>query len=116
MKEFLKPILEFFGGITRDDKSIIPGTASNIEELDIFSNKDFIQAEQIMSAESISANSEIYAYDSGDDDTVYAYGRKTDTTAGTVRLFSVATGGASNPGNFSTLFTSADTTNLATPI
>ncbi|OGZ57538.1 MAG: hypothetical protein A2728_00385 [Candidatus Spechtbacteria bacterium RIFCSPHIGHO2_01_FULL_38_11] len=116
MKEFLKPILEFFGGITRDDKSIIPGTASNIEELDIFSNKDFIQAEQIMSAESISANSEIYAYDSGDDDTVYAYGRKTDTTAGTVRLFSVATGGASNPGNFSTLFTSADTTNLATRI
>ena len=44
MKEFLKPILEFFGGIVRDDKSITLGAAFNIEELDIFANKDFIQA------------------------------------------------------------------------
>lgn len=114
MKEFIKVLKEFFGGITRDDKSAIPGTAFNVEELDIFGNKDFIQAEQIFSAYALPATTEAYAFTAGPDDTVYAYGK--ETAGSKVRILSVATGGASNPGTFSTLFTSADATNLATII
>ena len=114
----IKLIDSFMGGICRDDKSSIVGAGANFEELDIFANKDFIQAEQIMSAEaSFPASTEIYAYDGGDDDTIYGYGRKTDATAGTVRIVKTgADGGSSTPSNFTTLFTSADTTNLATRI
>lgn len=107
-----KIINSFYGGIVRDDKSSIIGALSNAEEVDIFSNKDFIQAEQIMSADTLPTESEIYAYDVGDDDTLYAYGK--ETTGNKVRIFSVANGGADNPGDFTTLFTSSDATNLAT--
>lgn len=114
----IKFIDTFYGGIARDDKSSITGAGANFEELDIFANKDFIQAEQIFSAEvSFPASTEIYAYDAGDDDTLYGYGRKTTATAGTVRLVSTGTdSGTSTPSNFTTLFNSADTTNLATRI
>lgn len=109
--EKVKIINKFFGGITRDEKSKITGVASNIEELDILSNADFFQAEQIMSTDTLPASTEIYAYTSGKDGTAYAMGR--ETGASKVRLLSVATGGADDPSTFSTLFTSADTTNLA---
>lgn len=114
--QFEKAINKFYGGICRDDKSRIVGAASNIEELDIFNNENFIQAEQIVSAYTLPSNSRVYAFDAGDDDTVYAMGDRSDTTAGTLRLFSVATGGATNPSTLSTLFTSAETTHLATAV
>lgn len=107
-----KIINTFYGGIARDDKSKLVGVCSNIEEVDIFTNQDYVQAEQIMSADTLPLGSEIYAYDVGNDDTMYAYGK--ETTGGKVRLFSVANGGTDNPGDFTTLFTSADATNLAT--
>jgi len=115
-KDIIRVINRFYGGITRDDKSRILGVGSNIEELDIFDNGDFIQAEQIVTNETLPATTEIYSYTAGDDDIMYAYGRATEATAGRVRLLSVASGGADNPGNFTTLFTSTDTTNLATRI
>lgn len=104
----------FYSGIQRDEKSKTIGGAFNVEELDIFANKDYIQAEQIMSSDSMPASTEIYAYAPGDNDVMYGYGQRTDPTAGTVRIVSVASGGADNPSTFGTLFTSADTTNLAT--
>lgn len=112
-----KIITKFFGGIVRDDKSRILGGANNVEEIDIFANADFIQAEQINSADSMPATTEIYAYASGDrttstDPVMYGYGK--ETSGSKVRLVSVASGGADNPGDFGTLFTSADTTNIAT--
>lgn len=107
----LKVINKFYGGITRDEKSKISGVASNIEEVDIFSNADYIQAEQIFSADTVPASSEIYAYTSSDTDVAYAYGK--ETSANKVRLFSVSNGGADNPGDFTTLFTSADTTYIS---
>ncbi len=110
-KEDTKVIRTFYGGITRDDKSKINGVASNLEELDIFTNADYVQAEQIFSTDSLPATTEAYAYTSGSDGTAYAYGK--ETAASKVRILSVATGGAANPGSFSTLFTSADATNLA---
>src|SRR3990167_4272410 len=109
-----KIISLFYSGIQRDEKSKVIGGCFNMEEIDPFANKDYIQAEQINSADSMPSETEIYAYATGDDDTVYGYGKKTTATVGTVRLVSVATGGADNPGAFGALFTSADTTNLAT--
>jgi len=107
----LKVIKTFYGGIVRDEKSKINGAASNLEEIDIFTNADFIQAEQIFSSDSLPASTEAYAYTSGPDDTVYAYGK--ETSGNKVRLLSVATGGADNPVAFATLFTSADADDLA---
>lgn len=104
-------IKDFWAGITRDEKSPAVGVCSNIEEFDIFDNKDYIVPTQTMSADTLPASTEAYSYTAGNDDTVYAYGK--ETAANKVRILSVATGGASNPGSFSTLFTSADATNLA---
>ena len=110
IKEIILVINKFFGGITRDDKSKTIGALSNAEEVDIFTNADFIQAEQIVSADSMPATTEIYGYTAGDDDVVYGYGK--ETAANKLRIVSVASGGADNPGDFATLFTSADATNL----
>jgi hypothetical protein len=110
-KEKIKLLNKWSGGITRDDKSKIVGVASNVEEIDIFTNADFIQAEQIFTADSLPDSTEAYAFTSGSDGTAYAYGK--ETAASKVRILSVASGGADNPGAWSTLFTSADTTNLA---
>ena len=97
-KEKIKLINKFYGGTVRDDKSTIQGAALNIEELDIFTNGDFIQAEQIVSADSMPASTEVYAYTSGTDGTVYGYGK--ETSGNKIRLVSMASGGADNPGSF----------------
>lgn len=111
MEQKIKIIKDFFAGIIRDEKSRIVGAASNVEEIDIFSNKDYIQAEQIFSADTLPASTEVYSYTSDASGTVYGYGKSTANNA--VRIVSVATGGADNPGALATLMTSADTTNLA---
>lgn len=113
-KEVPKVIDKFYGGIVRDDKSKIIGSASNLEELDVFGNQNFFQAEQVMSADTLPASTKVYAFTPGDDDVMYAYGE--ETGASKVRILSVASGGASNPGDFATLFTGADATNLATTV
>lgn len=109
--EKLKVIKTFYAGIIRDEKSKINGAAANVEELDIFSNADYIQAEQIFTADALPASTEAYAYASDNAGTVYGYGK--ETAGSKVRLVSVASGSGDNPGAFATLFTSADATNLA---
>lgn len=104
----------FYGGIVRDQRSKEVGAALNIEELDILENADFIRPAQIFSSDTLPASTEAYAFDAGDDDTMYAYGK--ETGAGKVRLLSLDDGGADNPGAWSTLFTSADATDLATTV
>lgn len=106
----LKIINKFYGGIVRDDKSKIPGSASNIEEVDIFSNQDYIQAEQIMSSDSIPASTRVYDYTVDGSDNMYAYG--IETSLNKVRILSLSNGGGDSPSTFSTLFTSADSTNV----
>jgi len=113
-KEVLIKKDKFYGGIVRDDKSKVPGALLNAEEVDIFDNENFIQAEQIVSTDAMPASTEIYAYTAGDNDTMYGYGKS--TSANEVRIVSVANGGADNPSTFSTLFTSSDTTNDATVV
>lgn len=111
MEEKLKIINAFYAGMIRDDKSKITGASSNLEEVDIFSNADYIQAEQILSSDALPATTEVYAYTSDTAGTVYGYGK--ETAGSKVRIVSVATGGADDPSTFATLSTSADATNLA---
>lgn len=110
-KEKIKSIKAFYGGMVRDEKSKTTGASYNLEEIDIFTNADYIQAEQIFSTDTLPASTEVFAYTSDSAGTVYGYGR--ETAASKVRIVSVATGGADAPGSFATLSTSADTTNLA---
>lgn len=102
---------KFYGGIVRDDKSKIVGGASNIEELEILKNADYIEPSQVFSSDSMPASTEVYDYDSDNDGTLYGYGK--ETSGNKVRIVSVSSGGADNPSSFSTLFTSADTTDIA---
>jgi len=53
MKETLKIFDAFYGGIQKGDKPNIAGAVSNIEEVDIFTNKDYIQPEIIMSPDAL---------------------------------------------------------------
>lgn len=110
MQEKIKVIKNFYGGMVRDEKSRITGAASNLEEIDIFSNADYIQAEQIFTADAMPADTEVYSYTSDTSGTVYGYGK--ETSGNKVRIVSVATGGADNPGAFATVSTSADTDDL----
>ena len=107
-----KLINKFFGGITRDEKSKQAGVGSNFEELDVFDNADYIQPSQIMTSDAMPATTEIYAYDADNADTVFGYGR--ETAGDKVRIVSVATGGATNPGAFAILFTAASVTYYVT--
>lgn len=107
----IKLIDAFYGGQVRDDKSTVLGAVSNAEEVDIFTNKNYIQAEQIMTNDALPATSELYSYCVDDSDVAYGYGK--ETAASKVRIFNVANGGASNPGAWATLFTSSDATDLA---
>lgn len=109
-KRISKIIDSFYGGMQRDKKSRVPGGCLNIEEIDIFSNKDYIQAEQIMSADAMPDGTVVTAYTADNQDVVYAYGK--ETTGNKVRLVKVTSGGTSNPGAFETAFTSADTTDI----
>jgi len=109
-KQFSRIIDSFYGGIQRDKKSRVPGGCLNIEEIDIFSNKDYIQAEQIMSADAMPTDTVVTAYTADNADTVFGYGK--ETAENKVRLVKVTTGGASNPGAFATAFTSADATDV----
>ena len=111
MADKIKIIDTFFGGNTRDDKSTVTGAVSNAEEVDIFTNKNYVQAEQIMTADALPATSELYSFCVSDADVVYGYGK--ETGANKVRIFNVNDGGGSNPGAWATLFTSSDATDLA---
>lgn len=100
----------FYRGIVRDEKSNEVGALSNAEEVDLLENKDFVRASQIVSTDTMPASTEIFSYCADNADTVFGYGRKTGASD-EVRIVSVSTGGADNPGSFATLMTSADTTN-----
>jgi len=114
MSDKIKIINKFYGGTTRDDRSTITGACSGVEELDIFSNKDYIEAEQLMTSDTLPATSELYSYCVANDDVMYGYGKETGDDK--VRIFNVDDGGASNPGAWATFFTSSEGTNLATTL
>ena len=49
----LNRITRFFGGITINDKDNANGVALNVEEVDIFSNTDFIKPNTIFEPDSV---------------------------------------------------------------
>ena len=53
---------EFYGGIQRDDLSNVGGGASDVEELDILENANFVKPTQVLSADTIPANTAFHSY------------------------------------------------------
>lgn len=100
-----KIITKFFGGMVRDEKSKQLGVCSNIEEFDILENQDYMIPTLIMESDSMPGSTDVKTYTADRSDTVFGYGR--ETAGSKVRIVSVATGGATAPGAFSTLFTAA---------
>ena len=74
-KPFYKLINKFYGGNVRDDKATITGGAFNMEEIDIFTNGNYFQAEQIFSSDSLPASTQAFAYTGGSDDVTYGLGK-----------------------------------------
>ena len=61
-KEVMKIYSEFFGGIQRDDKSTVKGGMLNVEELDILENANFVRPTQILSSDTLPANTNFFSY------------------------------------------------------
>ena len=61
-EEVLKLFTEFFGGIQRDDKSTVRGGMSDVEELDILENANWVQPTQVLSADTLPANTNFFSY------------------------------------------------------
>lgn len=53
---------EFYGGIQRDDLSNVGGGASDVEELDILENANFVRPTQVLSADTLPSNTAFYSY------------------------------------------------------
>lgn len=109
-QEKISLIDAFYGGIRNNLRSKIGGAALNVEELDIFSNRDFIQPEQIMSADTVPASTEVYAYCARINDTVYGYGK--NTSNGKIRIVEKTNAGATAPDAWATTLSSTEATNL----
>ncbi len=52
----------FYGGIQRDDKSLVAGGGSNVEELDILENANFVRPTQILTADTLPSNTAFHSY------------------------------------------------------
>ena len=110
----LKLYTQFFGGIVRDDKSTQPGVMSNVEELDILENANFVRPTLIFSNETLPANTEFYAYCVDDSDTAYYYGKNTST--GKAVVYTRTSASSNTPGSLTLLVTSAANANILSPI
>jgi hypothetical protein len=113
-----KIITNFWGGITHTDKSDVVGVMTNIESVDVYANKDYVQAEQVMIADtSVPASTEVYSFDIAKNDTLYAYGKAT-ASSNNARIIQITTASVDNPGDWATLFTStsADVAKSTSPI
>lgn len=96
-------INKFYGGIVRAERDRTVGASLNIEELDVFSNQDFIEPETIFETDSGSSGG-IFDYAFGGSS---LYGLSKDGS-NKIKIWELTTAGADNPGNWSALFTSGN--------
>lgn len=96
------------------DKDRGVGTVANLEEIDIFTNPDYVQAEQIMTSDTLVSGKVYWAFCGDEDDNTWAYGETSSDHK--VHISKVTTGGASNPGAFASAFNSSDATYLASKL
>ena len=61
-EEMLTLQAEFYGGIQRDDLSNVGGGASNVEELDILENANFVRPTKVLSPDTLPANTSFHSY------------------------------------------------------
>lgn len=105
---------QWFGGIVRDDKSTAPGAMSNVEELDIWENANFVRPTQIFSGDTFPANITPIAYTVDDGDTAYAL---CYDNSNHIVLCTKSNASANSPGSWTTLVTfGSDTYNILSPI
>lgn len=105
---------QWFGGIVRDDKATGPGQMSNVEELDILENANFVRPTQIFSADTFPANITPIAYTVDDADVGYAL---CYDNSNHIVICTKSNASANTPGSWSTLTTlSSDTYNILSPI
>ncbi len=100
----LNRINKFYGGTVHGDRDRQTGVCLNVEEVDIFSNPNWIEPETIFATDTGIAR-KITGYTVADNDTGYAYGVSSD---GDAEVWSLATISVDNPGNWATFNESAN--------
>lgn len=95
---------KFMGGISAGERDRRVGVCLNIEEIDIFTNPNWIQPETIFGSEA-GITRKIQAYDLAEGDTAYAYGQSAD---GDAEIWSLASASTTNPGTWSSVFESTN--------
>ena len=116
MPQKLSRIDRFYGGIVNNDKSTIIGAALNLEELDIFTNESYIQAETVLSQDSSTTGGSpviadgtgrrIWGFTVDDADNLYALSDDAASPA-KAKIWKLANASSTDPGNFAAFFTSA---------
>ena len=94
----------FIGGISTGERDRRIGVASNVEEIDIFTNPNWIQPVTIFGAEA-GITRRIQAYDLAESDTAYAYGQAAD---GDAEIWALTTASADDPGTWTSVFESTN--------
>lgn len=104
----LNRIDRWYGGIVTGDKDKKDGGCLNAEELDIFSNPDYVQPETVLSADtSITTGTYgVYGFTTDKSNNLYAI---SDDAAGTpkVKIWKLSSAAGDNPGDFAAYKTSA---------
>ena len=101
-EEVLKLFTEFFGGIQRDDKSTVPGGMSDVEELDILENANWVQPALVLSADTIPNNMIVGSYSEDAVGNGYAFGN----LSGFASVMTRSNIGTASPGAWTTQNTS----------
>jgi hypothetical protein len=106
-EEILTLQAEFYGGIQRDDLSNVGGGASNVEELDILENANFVRPTKVLSPDTLPTNTSFHSYCedplNGDG---YAVGSDNNSSTN-VQVFQNRRIASTNPGGWSSVGSSA---------
>jgi len=116
----LNRIQNFYGGISTNDKDKVVGVCSNIEEMDIFSNVDYMEPNTIFGVDA-TITRQITGYTIGDMNditvggTLYALGRTVDATP-LAQIWRKTSADSISPSAWVAVKTSAYNSNLQSPI
>lgn len=104
---------KFYGGITVDDRSRAEGVFLNMEELDPFKSRSYIQPQTIFEVDGDIMDQKIAGYTYDDNDTGYLIAKSLD---GDAEIFDVSSVSTTTPGSWSSTFESAEDFNEVSPV
>ena len=110
----LNRVSQFYGGITMDKRDTSPGVHLNMEEVDIFAEKNSVRPTTIFSADE-TITRRVTGYTLDKDDNLFAIGRN---AAGTpkAQVWKKTTASVATPGAWASFITSAQNSNAQSPI